>query len=210
VPHEAAWERPDPVRPATKAPPRELPAGLRRLFVVLFVFALGNSTDAYLLLRLSNLGVTVAAIPLLWAALHVVKASSSVAGGLMADRWGRRPMILAGWLFYAAVYAGFAWAQTAAAAVALFLSYGLYFGLTEGVEKALVADLSPSGLRGSAFGVYNAVTGFGALGASVLFGVVWEWRGSAAAFLFGAGLALLAAVLLAVVVPATAGEDGRG
>jgi len=209
VPREAAEARLDSVRSAGGAPSRKLPTGLRRLFVVLFVFALGNSTDAYLLLRLSNLGVAVAAIPLLWAALHVVKASSSVAGGLMADRWGRRPMILAGWLFYAVVYAGFAWAQTAAVSVALFLSYGLYFGLTEGVEKALVADLSPSGLRGSAFGVYNAVTGFGALGASLLFGAIWEWRGSSAAFLFGAALALLAAVLLAVVVPATAGEDSR-
>ena len=186
-----------------------LPAPLRRLFVVLLVFALGNSTDAYLLLRLSGLGVGAAAIPLLWAALHVVKASSSLAGGLMADRWGRRPMILAGWLFYAGVYAGFAQVETAAPAVALFLSYGLYFGLTEGVEKALVADLAPAALRGSAFGAYNAVTGFGALGASVLFGEVWEWRGAETAFVVGAAIALLAALLFLAVVPAPARSESQ-
>jgi MFS family permease len=209
VPRETPETRPGPARGAEVFPARALPTGLRRLFIVLFVFALGNSTDAYLLLRLSDLGVATAAIPLLWAALHVVKASSSVAGGLLADRWGRRPMILAGWVFYAGVYAGFAWAQTSAVAVALFLSYGLYFGLTEGVEKALVADLSPGALRGTAFGVYNAVTGFGALGASVLFGAVWEWRGAGNAFMFGAALALLASVLLLAAVPATTGPGAQ-
>jgi MFS family permease len=209
VPRETPETRPGPARGAEVFPARALPTGLRRLFIVLFVFALGNSTDAYLLLRLSDLGVAAVAIPLLWAALHVVKASSSVAGGLLADRWGRRPMILAGWVFYAGVYAGFAWAQTPAVAVALFLSYGLYFGLTEGVEKALVADLAPGALRGTAFGVYNAVTGFGALGASVLFGAVWEWRGPGNAFMFGAALALLASVLLLAAVPATAGPGAQ-
>lgn len=190
------------------APPvGPLPVSLWRLFVVLFVFALGNSTDAYLLLRLSGLGVGAAAIPLLWSALHVVKAVSSVGGGLLADRWGRRPTMLAGWLCYACVYAGFALAETAAPVVALFLAYGLYFGLTEGVEKALVADLAPPAQRGSAFGVYNGVTGFGALGASVLCGALWEWRGPQAAFLFGAVLALLAAGLLLTTVPAAARAD---
>jgi MFS family permease len=209
VPRAAPGTVPGPVSAAGSPVARGLPVTLRRLFVVIFVFALGNSTDAYLLLRLADLGVAAAAIPLLWAALHVVKALSSAGGGLLADRLGRRPMILAGWLVYGAVYAGFARAQTATVAVALFLAYGLYFGLTEGVEKALVADLSPVALRGSAFGVYHAVTGFGALGASLLFGAVWEWRGAEAAFLLGAALALTAAGLLAAAVPAAGAGAGR-
>jgi MFS family permease len=177
---------------------RHLPRGLRRLLLVLLLFALGNSTDAYLLLRLSDLGVATALIPLLWSGLHVVKASTSVVGGELADRIGRRPLIVAGWCLYAAIYAGFARVTGTAAAVVLFLLYGAYFGMTEGAEKALVADLSPASLRGTAFGWYNAVTGFGALGASVLFGLVWEWRGPDAAFGLGAALALAAAGSLAV------------
>ena len=177
---------------------RHLPRALRRLLLVLLLFALGNSTDAYLLLRLSDLGVATALIPLLWSGLHVVKASTSVAGGELADRIGRRPLIVAGWCLYAAIYAGFAWVSSVAGAIALFLVYGAYFGMTEGAEKALVADLAPASLRGTAFGWYNAVTGFGALGASVLFGLVWELRGSAAAFGLGAALAFASAGLLAV------------
>jgi MFS family permease len=162
---------------------------------VLLVFALGNSTDAYLLLRLSDVGVATPLVPLLWAGLHVVKASASLLGGELADRVGRRPLIAGGWLVYAFVYAGFAWAATPGTAMALFLVYGVYFGMTEGVEKALVADLAPPALRGTAFGWYHAVTGFGVLGASVVFGLVWEWRGAAWAFGLGALLALAAATL---------------
>jgi MFS family permease len=167
---------------------------------VLAIFALGNSTDAYLLLRLSGIGVPVAVIPLLWALLHVVKASASVAGGLLADRWGRRPVITAGWIVYGAVYTGFAIASGLPAVVTLFLVYGVFFGLTEGVEKALVADLTPSHLRGTAFGLYNGVTGFGTLAASLIFGGIWEVFGPGPAFTTGAALALAAAALLWIMV----------
>lgn len=182
--------------PASRGSWRQLPSPLRRLLLVLLVFALGNSTDAYLLLRLSDVGVATPLVPLLWAGLHVVKASASLLGGELADRVGRRPLIAGGWLLYAFVYAGFAWAATPGTAMALFLVYGVFFGMTEGVEKALVADLAPPALRGTAFGWYHAVTGFGVLGASVVFGLVWEWRGAAWAFGLGALLALAAATLL--------------
>jgi MFS family permease len=179
---------------------RGLPREYYVLLCVLLVFTLGNSADAFLLLRLGDAGVAPAFIPLLWALLHVVKAAMSVWGGVKSDRWGRRVVIGAGWLVYAAVYAGFAASGSIAALVAWFLVYGLYFGLVEGTEKALIADLTPAALGGTAFGLYNAALGIGALVASVAFGVVWKMVGPAAAFSLGAGLALLATVLLFVLV----------
>ncbi|MFL5542633.1 MAG: MFS transporter [Longimicrobiaceae bacterium] len=172
-----------------------------RYLGVLVLFALGNSSDAFLLLRARDLGVAVALIPLLWAALHLSKVVWSVIGGRMSDRAGPRPTIIAGWLVYAAVYAGFAAASAEWHVWALFLVYGLFFGLTEASEKSLVAAFAPAELRGSAFGWYHAVIGVSALLSSILFGVLWEAFGAATAFLAGAGLALAAAVLLPLVVP---------
>ncbi len=179
---------------------RLLPRQYYVVLAVLLVFTLGNSADAFLLLRLSDAGVAPAMIPLLWAALHVVKAAMSVWGGVKSDRWGRRLVIGAGWLVYAVVYAGFAWSQSVLALVGWFLVYGLYFGLSEGTEKALIADLTPPSLSGSAFGLYNAALGIGALLASVTFGIVWKMVSPAAAFALGGALALLATVLLFVLV----------
>jgi MFS family permease len=186
---------------------RSLPRSYYVLLAVLMVFTLGNSADAFLLLRLSEVGVPVAVIPLLWAALHVVKASMSVWGGVKSDRWGRRRVIGAGWVVYALVYAGFASSRTMGPLVAWFLVYGLYFGLTEGAEKALIADLTPSRLGGTAFGLYNAAIGVGALLASVAFGLVWKAVSAEAAFGLGAGLALLATVLLFVLVSEPTSSD---
>ncbi|HEV8582874.1 MAG TPA: MFS transporter [Thermoanaerobaculia bacterium] len=167
---------------------------------VLFVFTLGNSTDAFLLLRAGQLGVAPALLPILWALLHVVKSTSSTPGGILSDRLGRRPLIVAGWLVYAAVYFAFGRAQEQWQAWALFAVYGVYFGLTEGVEKALVADLVAPERRGAAFGWYNLAIGVGALPASLLFGAIWDRWGSTSAFDFGALLALISAVGLAFVV----------
>jgi MFS family permease len=178
----------------------DLPRGLYTILFVLFVFGLGNSTDAFLLLQLSERGMAAAWLPLLWAALHVVKAGSSAFGGRLSDRWGRRGVIGAGWLVYAAVYAGFAAAGSLASLVTLFLVYGLYFGLTEGVEKALVADIAPAGLAGTAFGLYNGAVGISALTSSLVFAGIWTLAGPAAAFAVGAGFAVLAVALLFVLV----------
>lgn len=179
---------------------RTLPRPYFALLGVLLVFTLGNSADAFLLLRLSDAGIAPVAIPLLWALLHLVKAVLSVWGGISSDRWGRRVLIGGGWLVYAMVYAGFAAFSSPRALVALFLVYGIYYGLSEGVEKALIADLAPASLRATAFGVYNAVLGVGSLLASVVFGLVWKVAGPPAAFALGALLALLATILLPVVV----------
>jgi MFS family permease len=170
------------------------------LLAVLLVFALGNSADAFLLLRLTDAGVDPAMIPLLWALLHVVKALTSVWGGVKSDTRGRRVVIGAGWVIYALVYLGFAVSASISGLVAWFLFYGLYYGLSEGTEKALIADLAPSTLRGTAFGIYNAAVGLGSLLASVVFGLVWKTVGPEAAFGMGAGLALLAVALLAAFV----------
>ena len=164
---------------------------------VLLLFALGNSTDAFLLLRLSDAGVSATWIPLLWAALHVVKAAASPYGGLLADRFDRRRVIAVGWVLYAVVYLAFARVSSLAGLIAVFLTYGLYYGLTEGGEKAIVADIAPAGARGLAFGWYNATIGIGSLAASLVFGAIWKQWGAPAAFQVGAGLALAAAVLIA-------------
>ena len=180
--------------PATRLPPR-----LYAVLTVILVFSLGNSADAFLLLRLSSALGSATFVPLLWAALHVVKASLSTWGGGLSDRIGRKRVIVMGWLVYAAVYLGFAMASGTATFIGWFLAYGVYFALAEGAEKALVADLTPEGKQGSAFGLYNAALGGGALIASVLFGYIYDHFGAPAAFSVGAALAGIAAVALAFV-----------
>lgn len=174
----------------------EMPGSFRKYLLIILLFTLGNSTDAFLLVRAQALGVSVALLPTIWVVLHIVKMLFSVPGGILSDRVGRKSVIVAGWLLYAAVYAGFGAATQAWHIWALFGLYGIFFGLTEGVEKALVADFAPAHLRGSAFGLYHLAVGVGALPASLLFGFVWQAFGPVMAFALGAGLALLAAVLL--------------
>jgi MFS family permease len=162
------------------------------LFVV-FLFTLGNSTDAFLLLRAQQLGVAIALAPILWAFLHIVKTTSSTPGGALSDRIGRKPTLIAGWLIYAAVYFAFGRASATWHAWALFAVYGLFFGLTEGTERAFVSDLVPGSRRGTAFGWYYLAIGLGALPASVLFGELWDHVSPRVAFDVGASLALAAA-----------------
>ena len=162
-------------RPTSRQP---LGARFWRVLGVIFVFTLGNSTDAFLLLRANQLGVPVALAPILWAALHVVKSASSTPGGALSDRIGRRPTLIMGWMLYAAVYFGFARASLPWHAWALFGVYGVFFGLTEGSERALIADLVGLERRGTAFGWYNLAIGLGALPASLMFGFVWDHAGA--------------------------------
>jgi len=183
-----------------------LPRELTSFLLVLTLFTLGNSTDAFLLLKLTDVAGSPKFIPAMWAGLHVVKATVSIVGGSWSDRIGRRTVIAIGWLVYALVYAGFAVSESLPALLAWFLIYGFYFGFTEGTEKALIADLAPATRRGYAFGVYTAVQGLGALAASIVFGLIWNGYGSAAAFAVGAALALLATALLFLVVRPSRGR----
>ena len=182
-----------PKHPSTSEP---LPGGLVSLMIVLLIFSLGNSADAFLLLRLADALGGATYVPLLWAALHVVKSSLSTWGGALSDQMGRKQVIVAGWGVYALVYLGFALSTSSMAFIAWFLFYGVYFALAEGPEKALVADLTPRDRHGAAFGVYNGTLGAGALVASILFGYLYEHFGSPVAFMTGAALAGVAAVLL--------------
>jgi MFS family permease len=166
---------------------------------ILLVFTLGNSTDAFLLLRAHQLGVSLALIPILWASLHVVKTLGGTPGGALSDRIGRAPTVIAGWAVFALVYFGFAFASNQWHIWALFLVYGLYFALTEGAERALVADFAPKTRRGTAFGWFNLTVGLGALPASAIFGLMWDKLGAHSAFILGAALAAVAAVGIALI-----------
>ena len=200
-PNPAETNLAEPNRADPRGTPWHLGEPFWNAMAIILLFSLGNASDAFLLLRLSDLGVPVFWIPLLWSALHVVKVGSSLAGGALSDRFGRQSVIAAGWLIYALVYAGFGLLDSPAIVIAIFLSYGLYFGLTEGVEKAWVADMAPSRARGTAFGVYNATLGIGSLAASLLFGVIWTRVSPQAAFLTGAALAVAASALLYWLTP---------
>ncbi|HEX9024802.1 MAG TPA: MFS transporter [Geobacteraceae bacterium] len=173
---------------------------LRTYLLILLLFTLGNSSDVFLILRAGQLGVTEAHIPLLWTFFSGVKMLLTMPFGILSDRIGRRRVIIAGWGVYALSYLGFAFASTQLHIWLLFAFYGVFYGLTEGVEKALLADLADPAERGAAFGWYNCAIGIGALPASVIFGLIWQRLSPFAAFGFGALLAFLAAVLLLFLV----------
>jgi MFS family permease len=207
APIPAAVPAPAAVEPID--PPRDGERGLRLYLGVLALFSLGNSSDAFLLLRAQDAGVALPLVPLLWAFHHVVKSAASTHGGGLSDRIGRRRAILAGWALYAAAYVGFALAEAAWQMWPLFALYGAFHALTEGPERALVADLVVRGGRGRAFGLFHAVSGAMLLPASLLTGALWHLYGPAFALLSGAGLAAAAAIALWRLVPEP-GPASRG
>jgi MFS family permease len=172
----------------------------KRFLLVLALFTLSNSSDSFLILRARDAGVSVVAIPLLWAAHHGSKVLSSLLGGDLSDRLGRKRLIVSGWILYSAVYGGFAFVDNKVSVWILFLIYGIYFGLTEGAEKALVADLVRPEQRGTAYGLYNLAFGITVFPASLLMGMIWDWRGPTAAFLVSALMGTMAALLLLFLV----------
>ncbi len=164
--------------------------------LILILFTLGNSSDAFLILKARAAGVTIALIPLLWIVLHFVKMVASVPGGVWSDRIGRRRVIVSGWVVYALIYLGFGLSSRIFHIWGLFALYGIYFGLTEGVEKAFVSDLVSKEFHGTAFGFYHLAVGIAAFPSSVIFGFIWQRFGSLAAFAYGSTLAGLASILL--------------
>lgn len=171
----------------------------KRFLVVLALFTLSNSSDAFLLLRAQECGIATVYLPILWMFLHVVKVGSSLVGGHLSDTVGRKRLIFAGWILYGAVYCGFAFISTPIQAWVLFLIYGVYFGLTEGAEKALVADLVPAERRGAAYGWYHLAFGIAVFPASLMLGAIWSQFGFKAAFLTSAVISTVAAFLLLTV-----------
>ena len=164
------------------------------------LFTLGNSSDAFLALRSQNLGLTLLALLLTIVAFNATNALVAWPAGALSDRIGRRGLIAAAWLIYALCYAGFAFATSAIWVVPLWIAYGTYYALSEGVGKALVADMAPTELRATAFGILNSVQGVMILPASVIAGLLWSLIAPPAPFWFGAACAGAAVVLLLTTV----------
>jgi MFS family permease len=172
-----------------------------KLFLlVIGVFTLGNSSDFFIILRAQNLGSSVLIITLMLVLFNLTYALVSVPAGVLSDKLGRKKVIALGWLIYAAVYFGFALSNTTWHIWILFAAYGIYYGVTEGVAKAFVADLVPAERRGTAYGYYQGVVGTALLPASVLAGWLWEVVSPATPFYLGAGLAFVAMLGLMVLV----------
>ena len=199
-----AVEVPPPECEPSTGPPklswRAMDPKLRRYIVVMFIFTLGNSSDAFLILRAGELGISMAMAPLLWMVLHGVKVVTSMPGGSLSDRIGRRGTIVLGWTAYALIYGGFALAGVEWHAWALFGLYGVYFGLTEGAERAFVSDMADEKNAGTAFGFFHLAVGMASLPASAVFGLVWKSYGSQTAFAMGAALSIVSMLLLAFMV----------
>lgn len=172
---------------------------------IVLIFALGNSSDAFLLLRAQDLGVSLLALPVVYALFNLCYAGLALPAGALSDRLGRRGVLLLAWAIYGLTYLGFAAATAAWQAWALYALYGLYYAAGEGTAKALVADVVEPDRRGTAYGLYNAAVGLMALPASLLAGWLWDAYGAGAPFAAGAGLALAAAALLATLRPGDAG-----
>jgi len=175
--------------------------------LIVGLFDLGNSSDAFLILRAQERGLGVIDILLMLAAFNLVYALVSTPAGDLSDRIGRRSVIVGGWVVYGLIYLGFALSQKPWHIWVLYISYGLYYGLAYGTAKAMVADLVKPEMRGTAYGTYNAVLGLIDFPASLIAGVLWQgigvWDGfgPSAPFIFGSALAFLAAGLFLLWKP---------
>ena len=175
--------------------------------VIVGIFDLGNSSDAFLVLRAQERGLSVMGILAMLAAFNLVYTLVSAPAGRISDRIDRKKMIIGGWVVYGLIYLGFAFAQAAWHVVVLYILYGFYYGLAYGTTKAMIADLVPENLRGTAYGTYNGILGILDFPASLIAGLLWQGAGAwpgfgpSAPFLFGGGLALVAAVLMAFWMP---------
>lgn len=192
-------------------PATGLTSGFFIFLSAVVIFTLGNSSDLFLIFYAwTRFGLGLGWIIGLWVLLHLSKIAFSLPGGRFSDRVGRRPAIIAGWLIYIGVYAAMPFVSGLLIFCALLVVYGAYYGMTEGAERALVADFVPASIRGKAYGLYHGAVGFAALPASLLFGVFWAEIGPAAAFFIGASLAALALAVLAgflIVVDRNAGSQ---
>jgi len=170
----------------------------KTFLLITTLFAVGNSSDAFLILRARDVGVGVSSILLVYVLFNSVDALFATGAGALSDRIGRRNVVMAGYLVFAAVYTGFGLADHPATIWVLFAVYGMYNALTHGVQKAFAADLMPATARGTGMGAYNMLTGLALFPASLIAGYLWDAVGPAAPFLYGAATAIVSAVLLAV------------
>ncbi len=184
--------------------------------IIVGVFDLGNSSDAFLVLRAQERGVSVLGILGMLVVFNLIYTLVSIPAGSLSDKVGRQRVILGGWFVYALIYLGFALVKNTTGVWILYVLYGIYYGLAFGTTKALVADLVPEALRGTAYGTYNAVLGLLDFPASLIAGLLWQgvgtWKGfgPSAPFWWGGGLALLASILLAIWLPTLHLHDQKG
>ncbi len=200
---EAGSETPVPAVRRRKLPSFQwsrLDRRLRGFLVVVFIFALGNSSNQFLLLRAGNLGFGPAAVLLVYFVYNMVYSMLSYPAGRLSDKIGRKTLLVAGYATYGLVYLGFAFAKASWHVWALFGVYGAYIALTEGIEKALVADIAPQDLRATTIGLHATLVGIGLLPASLLAGFLWNLFGPQATFIFGGVMGLVAAVGIWAVV----------
>jgi MFS family permease len=165
---------------------------------IVFVFTMGNSTDALLLVKASDLGIEAAYIPIIYLIFNAVSVLFSVPAGAISDKIGREKLIIFGYLLYSLIYFGFGWTNSEIMLVALFAFYGLYSAATDGVQKALVSDLIDKNKRGTGLGIYNSIVGMTLLPASVIAGLLYDKVNNSAPFYYGSGLALIAAVFMMI------------
>jgi MFS family permease len=199
-----------PVKGARKLPRfafRSLGKPFVTFMIIVSIFDLGNSSDAFLILRAQERGLNVIGVLGMLVTFNLVYTLVSTPAGSLSDRIGRRKLIVGGWLVYAAIYYGFALAQTGLQVWVLYTIYGIYYGMAFGTANAMIADLVPEALRGTAYGTYNAILGILDFPASVIAGILWQgafsWSGfgPSAPFFFGASLALIASILMALWIP---------
>jgi len=183
-----------------RAKGKALDKSFKIFMAIMFLFTLGNSSDAFIILRAQSLGNGVLLITIMLIMFNIVYAFSSMPAGMLSDRLGRKKVIIAGWIIYALVYLGLAIAKQGWMIWLLYAFYGFYYGLTQGVYRALVCDLVPEEHRGTAFGMYNGIVGITLLPASLIAGWLWQSISPAAPFYFGAAMSVLAAISLFVFV----------
>jgi MFS family permease len=178
-----------------------------RIFIVIAaIFAFGNSSDAFLILKAQQTGIQPTLIPIVYLTFNLLYALSAIPAGMAADRFGKRRIILLGFILFSLVYYGFAVTEDSRGIWGLFVLYGIFMGLTEGIQKAYLATIIPPDFKATAFGVYNTVVGLATLPASIIGGWLWDAFSSSATFYFGSAMAAVAAVLFVAFIPTAKGQ----
>lgn len=184
----------------TKFHPGDFPKRYYIFLGIIFIFTLGNSTDALLMVKANDVGIKVAFIPLMYLVTNLVAVLAAIPAGSLSDRVGKEKILVAGFIIYALVYFGFGSTSVKAIITILFAFYGLYSAATDSIQKAFVADIVDSNKRGTGLGIYNALLGITLLPASIIAGALYDRVNSHVPFYFGSALAALAAILMVIFI----------